>query len=632
MPTKVSRLAAVSGSIALVAVLIGAPAHAEPASDDPDLSDVGGLVDEVVAEQLKDGDVPGAAVTIVSRGEVVHSKGYGYADLDSKTEVDPDTAFYTASTAKLFTAAAVLQLEERGKLDLDTDVNEYLDFDIPDTFADRPITITDLLTHTAGFDPDYGMVGQGFSDPKDLPSLRDSVVDPPPRVEPPGTVIAYDNYGVALSGYIVERVAKVPYADYIDEHVYRALGMTGSSATQPYPDAIADNLATGYRPEGGGQTATIGNYSPWTPTGPGQVFTAADMGKFMIDQFAEKSALGEGVPRRLMTQQYTQHEGMPGLGLIYEERQHGDETVLFKGGDGTGFHNDMILLPEAELGVFFTVNGDGGSGLNLGAVADAVLAEYFPAAEADEPTAIADPDVDAYAGAYQSSRVSHHSILKLRVMSQSRVIVTANGDGTLTTSDKTLSSKDDVDTQKWVPIEPGVFQEADGPHRIAFDDGVLTQPLSQNQVYVKQSWYESPTLHQYVVLVALAILLLGLLGLPLAALRRRDNPRGATLARLLAWLTSAIAIGTAVALVSLLLDRDAAIEALMMAVPLVFVIMIGATVAVVGAAAMAVATVVAWLRGWWRTTGRLSYTFLSLAAIAFAAFVVTYNVTGPPFD
>src|SRR5690606_17312119 len=119
-------------------------------------------------------------------------------------------------------------------------------------------------------------------------------------------------------------------------------------------------------------------------------------------------------------------EGMPGLGFIYEERQHGDRTVLFKGGDGTGFHNDMILLPEAELGVFFTVNGDGGKGLDLGAVADAVLDEYYPEGETDAPVAIEDTDVDEYAGAYQSSRVSHHSILKLRVLSQSRVIVTAD--------------------------------------------------------------------------------------------------------------------------------------------------------------------------------------------------------------
>lgn len=635
MSTIVTRTAGLAAVAALAATLVAAPAaHAEPAGDEPGLAGLGELVDEVMAKQLADGNIPGAAVSIVSGGEVLHSKGYGYADLESETPVDPaSTGFYAASTAKLFTAAAVLQLEASGDVDLDADVNEYLDFDIPDTYSGEPVTMEHLLTHTSGFDPDYGMVGKSVADPKRLPSLRDSLIDHlPDRVEPPGTVIAYDNYGLALAGYIVEQVAKTPYEDYIAEHVFAPLDMKGSTAKQPHPDRIADTLATGYRPDGDGQDRTAGNYDPWTPTGPGQVVTPADMAKFMIDQLAADSALGEGIPADLMKQHYTQHKGMPGLGYVYEERPRNGQRVLFKGGDGSGFHNDMVLLPEHGLGVFVIVNGDGGDDLDLGAVADAIIDEYFPAGDPETPEAIDDTDVTEYAGVYQSSRVSHSSILKMRVLTESRVVVTAGADGTLTTTDRTLSTNDEADSQNWVQIEPGRFQETDGPGTIAFADGVLTESRGQNQVYLKQSWYESTTLHQYLLVGALLILAVAVLWLPILALRRRGHSRAAKLARLLAWLTAATAVAATTGLVLLLSNRDAAVEALAMGSPVIYAVMIAASAVVLGALGMAAATVTAWVRGWWRVRGRVSYTALSLAALSFAAFAVTYNLTGPPFD
>lgn len=233
-PRAVRRGALVCLVGALVATL-ALPADFGHAAN-ADLSDVGQLVDRMVPEMLEEGQVPGAAVSIVADGKEIFSAGYGVTDIESNTPVDPTTTgFYSASTAKLFTAAAVLQLVDQGKLDLDADVNDYLTtFEIDDTYPGHPVTLEQLLTHTAGFDPDYGTVGTSQVDADGLDSLGDSLAEnQPARIHPPGTVLAYDNYGVALAGYIVEEVSGVPYADYVNEHVYGALGMTGSTASQP---------------------------------------------------------------------------------------------------------------------------------------------------------------------------------------------------------------------------------------------------------------------------------------------------------------------------------------------------------------------------------------------------------------
>lgn len=110
------------------------------------------FADEFVPAQLKRHHIPGAAVSVVAGDEQVLAKGYGLADVANERPVDADdTVFAPASVAKLLTATAVMQLVEAGKIDLHADVNDYLDFEIDDTYPGRPVTMAHLLTHTAGF-------------------------------------------------------------------------------------------------------------------------------------------------------------------------------------------------------------------------------------------------------------------------------------------------------------------------------------------------------------------------------------------------------------------------------------------------------------------------------------------------
>ena len=126
----------------------------QPSSPAPALTaaDAEAFLDGVMPMQLAREDIAGAVVLVVKDGKVLLAKGYGYSDVKKRTPVSPDgTLFRTGSVSKLFTWTAVMQLVEQGKIDLNRDVNDYLDFKIPTKFG-KPITVKDLMTHTPGFE------------------------------------------------------------------------------------------------------------------------------------------------------------------------------------------------------------------------------------------------------------------------------------------------------------------------------------------------------------------------------------------------------------------------------------------------------------------------------------------------
>jgi len=145
--------------------------------------------------------VPGGAVILVKDGEILYANGYGYADLERKISASAGkTVFRVGSISKLFTWTAVMQLVEQGRLDLNQDVNLYLsDFQIPATFAE-PITLSHLMTHTAGFEDDIvnGAVFVSEAEYQPLDEFLSRKM--PARIFPPGQVVAYSNYGAALAG------------------------------------------------------------------------------------------------------------------------------------------------------------------------------------------------------------------------------------------------------------------------------------------------------------------------------------------------------------------------------------------------------------------------------------------------
>src|SRR5215217_40897 len=230
-----------------------------------DPAELEAFLDEELGSEMEKHHIAGAAVSVVKDGKLFFAKGYGDADLEKGIPVDPEqTVFRIGSVGKVFTWTAVMQLAEQGKLDLDEDINTYLDFRIPDTYP-QPITLKDLMTHTSGFETRYFEVAALDADDQ-LPTREWLVSHMPARVRPPGEYAAYSNYGTSLAGYIVARVSGEPYEQYIQEHILNPLDMVHTTAQWPMPLNMRAHASVGYKYEDGafqvfphylGQPATV---------------------------------------------------------------------------------------------------------------------------------------------------------------------------------------------------------------------------------------------------------------------------------------------------------------------------------------------------------------------------------------
>lgn len=209
-----------------------------------DRAELEAFLDGVVAAELAEKHVAGATVAIVKNGALFFAKGYGYADLEKRRPVIAEqTLFRIGSVSKLFTWTAAMQLAEQGKLDLNADVNQYLDFKIPATYPE-PITLQHLMTHTAGFEEDpRELIGD---DPAQLRSMANWLPRRMPgRVRPPGVYAAYSNWATGLAGYIVQRVSGESFEDYIEKHILHPLGMTRTSTRQPLEASLSGDMSQG---------------------------------------------------------------------------------------------------------------------------------------------------------------------------------------------------------------------------------------------------------------------------------------------------------------------------------------------------------------------------------------------------
>ena len=249
-----------------------------PSARELTASDLEALLDGLVPAQLEREDVAGAVVAVIKDGHVLFLKGYGFADVAKRKPVSPsDTLFRPGSISKLFTWTSVMQLVEQGKLDLDRDVNDYLDFKIPVAFA-KPITLRNVMTHTPGFEE----TGKELfvSDAAHVRPLGEYLRDHlPARIFPPGTTPAYSNYATALAGYIVQRISGKPFEQYVAENIYGPLSMPHTIFVQPLPPVLQPLMSNGY--VRASQSAKPYEFVQAYPAGS-VATSAADMCNFVI--------------------------------------------------------------------------------------------------------------------------------------------------------------------------------------------------------------------------------------------------------------------------------------------------------------------------------------------------------------
>ena len=453
--------------IALVFALSAALTHHAPVLAP---SDVGPFLDGLVPYAIRRGDIAGAAVVIVRDGKIIFTKGYGYANLAKRLPVIPDrTLFRPGSVSKLFTWTAVMQLVEQRKLSLDTDVNTYLDFKIPPKYG-KPVTLRNLLTHTPGFEDTARDLFVERS--SQLYPLREYLVKRMPnRIFPPGTVIAYSNYGATLAGYIVQRVSGEPFDQYVERHIFKPLGMNHTTFEQPLPSRLAPLMADGY------VTASSGKAQPFefveaAPAGASTA-TVTDMANFMLaylrgGRYGGGEILKPATISQMFALQVAPAPGMNGYGLgFYQENRNGQE-IVGHGGDTGVFHSDLHLMPNAHVGVFMSFNSAGKAGAVEKVRTEifrAFLDRYYPFAPPAEAT-VKDPKRDAarVAGWYQSSRRIERALRFVYALGQTSV--TAQPDGTLEVS--ALTGPADVPL-KWREVGPLYYRQIDGQAHLKFN-------------------------------------------------------------------------------------------------------------------------------------------------------------------
>lgn len=509
------------------------PAEAAPTGPhELTAADLEAFLDGVMPLQLRREDIAGAVISVVKDGKLLFQKGYGFADVAKHTPVSPDsTLFRPGSISKLFTWTAVMQQVEQGKLDLDRDVNDYLDFKIPPAFG-KPITLRNIMTHTPGFEETIQELFVG--DEKHLTPLGDYLkAHLPKRIYPPGTTPAYSNYATTMAGYIVQRVSGEKFDDYIENHIFKPLGMSNTTFRQPLPENLKSMMSNGY--EVASQPAHPFEWVNAAPAGSVST-TAADMTHFMIAHLQDGAYEGAQIlhpetARLMHSRQFANLPDMHAMALgFYEETRNG-HRIIGHGGDTQYFHSDLHLVPDAGLGFFISYNSAGKGEISARtAVWEKVLDRYFPyEPPAAAPVSSANADAKSLSGRYIVSRRADTTVMKVfNVLGQAKV--SPNDDGTISVSDlKDLNGE----PKKFKEIGPLLFRESNGQDKIGFkrDDGgrwvlVIDYPF---MVFQKSPWNVNSALNLPIIVGSLAIMALALLLWPVAALTRRHYGQKLTL-------------------------------------------------------------------------------------------------------
>jgi len=487
-------------------------------------ADADAWLDGFMPYALARGDVAGAVIVIVKDGQVVTQRGFGYADVAKRKPVDPATTlFRPGSTSKLYTWTAVMQLVEAGKLNLDADVNQYLDFKIP-PFQGKPITLRNIMTHTAGFEE---IIKGLLTFDKPVPALGEVVKHRvPERIYAPGSTPAYSNYATALAGYIVERVSGVPFDDYVERNIFNRLGMQYASFRQPLPARLKPYMSQGYLLGSG--PAQKYELIGMAPAGASAI-SGGDMAKFMIAHLNNGGPLLSPATAQLM--HAPQPSAIPAVNTMalgfYEQRINGHRAIAH-GGDTVYFHSDLWIFPQDNVGLYVSMNSDGKEGVTRvlrGALFEQFADRYLPAANDAPPVELptAKEHAKLLVGTWTNSRRIDSSFAKvIGLIGDTKIGLDADGRPVI----PALTSPGGA-PRKLIEVAPFVWQDAYGHERLAAQvvDGKVVR-WSFGEVSPFMIWYRTPAALDSAwlmpaLLIGIAIVLLTALAWPVGWFARR---------------------------------------------------------------------------------------------------------------
>jgi CubicO group peptidase (beta-lactamase class C family) len=311
----------------------------------------------------------GLAVGVIRDGALEFFAGHGLANIESATPVTQDTVFRIGSITKTFTAIAVMQLWERGLVDLDAAANDYLRAYqlVPAKASWRPATVRHLLTHTAGV-PEWlhpsrmvnsDWFGETFALDQTVPTLAEYYRGGLRLAVEPGTIWAYSDHGFATLGQIVEDVSGEPLERYLREHIFQPLGMVTSDLLRS--DRVQARLATGYTLSSKGAKARTDRQG--VTAAAGSIYSnPRDMARYLA------ALLGGGAgehgtilkPETLATMfepHYQPHPRIPGMGLAFWRADLNGHPAVEHQGVVPGFNSQIFLAPDDGVAVMAFTNG-----------------------------------------------------------------------------------------------------------------------------------------------------------------------------------------------------------------------------------------------------------------------------------
>ncbi|MDR4469681.1 MAG: beta-lactamase family protein [Nitrospira sp.] len=315
-----------------------------------------------VQQQMKKHDVTGLSLALVDDQHIVWAEGFGYADKAHNVLATPETLYRAGSITKLFTATAIMQLVERGLIDLDRPITTYLpEFSVKSRFPDAaPITIRHILTHHSGLPRDVPL-GMWSNNPQPyatvLDDLRSRYV-----LHPPNHIFSYSNLGMTVLGKVIERLSGVPYATYVSRSIFEPVGMTTASIETGV--AASPQMAHAYNK---------GKEEPELPLrdipAGGLNVSVIDLARFAGLVFAQGQSGNHRVvkPETFMTMLTPQNHDVPldldrkmGLGWLLsgvgELQRHNVGTVASHGGGTFHFMSQLVTLPDHKLGAVVMSN------------------------------------------------------------------------------------------------------------------------------------------------------------------------------------------------------------------------------------------------------------------------------------
>jgi len=603
------------------------------------------FVDKFFQEEMSKTHIPGGVISVVKDGKLFFAKGYGYANVEKKIPVVADkTLFRVASLSKLFTATAAMQLYERGMLQLDGEVNQYLtDFQLENPYPE-PVKVAQLMTHTDG--TSQRRIGLAARTAQEMQPLGEYLADHmPPVFWPPGKLYNYSSHSSALLGYLVQKISGLPFVQYIDKNIFQPLNMPRSAFVQPPPPPLAEDLAVGYQYQNGNFNPVPYLYLNIAPAASVHT-TAIDMAHFAIAHLQlgryENARILKPDPVRLMHQtHFTQHPLLPGTAYGFHERLENGIRSLTHLGSLRGYSSSLTLLNDQNIGIFTATNSFAGI---HGKFLSQFFERYFPVTTParQQPLSLPQKQLNRFTGIYRDLEYPRDTFAK--VSAPFKHIKIEKGDnGTLLVRTPSLFFLGNAPKIELIPVEPLLFQRAsdeaftgfseDSSGRIAFAFNPIFPVIG---TFERIHWYETVWVQLGIVGFCAVVFLSSAIIYPLLPLIRRLRGKRFRVERRLsqAWLLAGL-IGTLnlVFLIGFPLSIWLyGFWRLVYGVPVVAIaflcIPLLTTVLTLG---LFIFSTWAWKNNYWSLMRRSHYSLITLAALVFIPFLTYWNLLGFQF-